>query len=396
MKVIILGAGRIGRGFVTQIMLLNHVQITYFDVMDPMVKQLNEIGSYTIHVLGHPEKDIVNTNVTAYSANDIEKLAEIWAEADFVFTACGGKNMPSVGKTLGKAYKAMLHNGKGHVTNIITCENWIEPARDLKQALEAELDEDEKATFEKNVGVGEAVILCTGTGAPDPSLLTNPLDTWIQNFPYLPMDKAAIKGELPNWEYVDFVDQFGNLLTQKLYTNNTSCGSIAYLGYLLGEKYLAVAANSPEIAPILDEIYDEINQALIKGMGIDEESQLAFSKRAKAKYTDLDIVDPITRIARDPLRKLKPNDRLIGPSKIALSVGVEPKAIALCTAAALFYDNPEDESAVELQKMRMQNGIGYILENVCGLKPDEKLYTMIIDGIHELQKRGWLKEEVNL
>lgn len=396
MKVIILGAGRIGRGFVTQIMLLNHVQITYFDVMDPMVKQLNEIGSYTIHVLGHSEKDIVNTNVTAYSANDIEKLAEIWAEADFVFTACGGKNMPSVGKTLGKAYKAMLHNGKGHVTNIITCENWIEPACDLKQALEAELDEDEKATFEKNVGVAEAVILCTGTGAPDPSLLTNPLDTWIQNFPYLPMDKAAIKGELPNWEYVDFVDQFGNLLTQKLYTNNTSCGSIAYLGYLLGEKYLAVAANSPEIAPILDEIYDEINQALIKGMGIDEESQLAFSKRAKAKYTDLDIVDPITRIARDPLRKLKPNDRLIGPSKIALSVGVEPKAIALCTAAALFYDNPEDESAVQLQKMRKQYGIGYILENVCGLKPDEKLYTMIIDGIHELQKRGWLKEEVNL
>ena len=97
----------------------------------------------------------------------------------------------------------------------------------------------------QHVGVAEAVILCTGTGAPDPSLLTNPLDTWIQNFPYLPMDKAAIKGELPNWEYVDFVDQFGNLLTQKLYTNNTSCGSIAYLGYLLGEKYLAVAANSP-------------------------------------------------------------------------------------------------------------------------------------------------------
>ena len=394
MNVAILGAGRIGRGFVTQIMLLNKVKITYFDASDAMVEKLNEKGSYTIHVLGHSDLDLENKDVLAYSVNDTDKLAEIWAECDFVFTACGGKNMPSVGKTIGKAYKKMLADGHSPVTNVMTCENWVDPAKDLKEAILSELDESERKEFEENVGVGECVILCTGTGAPDPSKVTNEMDTWIQNFPYLPMEKEAIKGTLPEWEYVEFVENFSNLLTQKLYTNNTSCGSIAYLGHLLGKKYLAEAAN--DLVDILDEIYNEINQALIKGMGIDEESQLAFSKRAKEKYTDRDIVDLVTRIARDPLRKLKPSDRLIGPSRIALSVGVKPTAIALCTAAALFYDDPDDEAAVELQKIRKEKGIKYILENICELDSNEELYGLILDSVKTLQDKGWLKEEVVL
>ena len=392
MKAIILGAGRIGRGFVTQLLTLNHVDITYFDASDAMVDQMNQVGHYTIHVLGHPDLDLDVEQVKAYSISDIDQLAACWKESDFIFTACGGKNMPSVGKTIGQAFKKLVSIDGVHPSNVITCENWIDPAKDLQEAILSCLDEKETQLFKENIGVGEAVILCTGTGAPDPSKVTNPVDTWVQNFKYLPIDKEALKTKIPEWEYIEFVDNFGHLLTQKLYTNNTSCGSVAYLGHLKGLTYMAEAANDPEIEPIMDEIYNEINQALIQGMGIDPESQYAFSKRAKAKYTDRDIVDKLTRIARDPLRKLRPEDRLIGPSKIALSIGVKPTAIALAAAAALFYDEPDDESAVKLQAMRKEHGVEYILQNVCQLKPDEELYQMILNGIEELRAKGWLKE----
>lgn len=394
MNVIILGAGRIGRGFVTQIMLLNGVKITYFDAMEEIVEKLNAVQEYTIHVLGHSELDIVHKGYQAYSIENIEQLAKEWEKADFIFTAVGGKNMKSVGKTIAKAFKKLISNNGVHISNIMTCENWVDPAKDLKNSILEDLTDLEKQIFEKNIGVGENVILCTGTGSPDPSQVTNEMDTWIQNFPYLPMEKEAIKGELPHWNYVDFVEHFGNLLTQKLYTNNTSCGSVAYLGTLLGKKYMAEASNDPVIEPIMDKVYDEINKALINGLGIDQESQFAFSKRAKEKYQDRDIVDLLSRIARDPLRKLRPNDRLIGPSKIALSVGVKPKAIALCTAAALFYYNSDDEASIQLKEMREKKGIRYILENVCELKPQEELYQMILDSVKDLQDRNWLKEEV--
>ena len=393
MNVIILGAGRIGRGFVTQIMLLNDVKINYFDAMESMVQNLNDVKEYTIHVLGHSELDIVHSGYGAYSIKDVDELAEKWESADFIFTAVGGKNMKSIGKSIASAFKKMVFDGKVHTSNIMTCENWIEPAKDLKESIMEELNDEEKVLFEKYIGVGETVILCTGTGNPNPSKVVNEMDTWIQNFPYLPMEKQAIKGKVPNWKYVDFVEEFGDLLTQKLYTNNTSCGSISYLGTLLGKKYMAEASNDPIIEPIMDEIYDEINGALIQGLGIDPESQYAFSKRAKGKYQDRDIVDLLSRIARDPLRKLRPNDRLIGPSRIALSVGIKPKAIALCTAAALFYDNPEDESSQELKKLREEKGISYILQNICELDPDEELYSLIMESVQELKDRKWLKED---
>ena len=392
MKAIILGAGRIGRGFVTELMTLNNIQVTFFDAMPAMVESLNREKEYTIHVLGNPDLDLRKTDVVAYETSDTDKLAQCWQEADFVFTACGGKNLKSVGATLASAFKKMAAAGKLHVSNIVTCENWIDPAKDLKEGILENLSAQEAEEFEKYTGVGEAVILCTGTGAPDPSKVTNPMDTWVQNLRYLPIDRDRIKGEIPKLEYVEFVPAFGDLLKQKIYTNNTSVATVAYLGRLLGKTYVAESANDPQIEPILDGVYAEINQALVKGLGINEESQLAFSKRAKAKYTDPDIIDVVTRIGRDPIRKLGPEDRFIGPMTIAINAGVEPKNIALGCAAALYFENPEDESAVELAKMRREKGIDYILENVSKLDLNGPVAKEIKAAVETLKQKGWIRE----
>ena len=392
MKAIILGAGRIGRGFVTELMTLNNIQVTFFDAMPAMVESLNREKEYTIHVLGNPDLDLRKTDVVAYETSDTDKLAQCWQEADFVFTACGGKNLKSVGATLASAFKKMAAAGKLHVSNIVTCENWIDPAKDLKEGILENLSAQEAEEFEKYTGVSEAVILCTGTGAPDPSKVTNPMDTWVQNLRYLPIDRDRIKGEIPKLEYVEFVPAFGDLLKQKIYTNNTSVATVAYLGRLLGKTYVAESANDPQIEPILDGVYAEINQALVKGLGINEESQLAFSKRAKAKYTDPDIIDVVTRIGRDPIRKLGPEDRFIGPMTIAINAGVEPKNIALGCAAALYFENPEDESAVELAQMRREKGIDYILENVSKLDLNGPVAKEIKAAVETLKQKGWIRE----
>ena len=254
MKAIILGAGRIGRGFVTELMTLNNIQVTFFDAMPAMVESLNREKEYTIHVLGNPDLDLRKTDVVAYETSDTDKLSQCWQEADFVFTACGGKNLKSVGATLASAFKKMAAAGKLHVSNIVTCENWIDPAKDLKEGILENLSAQEAEEFEKYTGVSEAVILCTGTGAPDPSKVTNPMDTWVQNLRYLPIDRDRIKGEIPKLEYVEFVPAFGDLLKQKIYTNNTSVATVAYLGRLVGKTYVAESANDPQIEPIVDGV----------------------------------------------------------------------------------------------------------------------------------------------
>ena len=230
MKAMILGAGRIGRGFVSELLHANQVEITYFDASSVMVDKLNEKKEYTIHVLGAEELNTHMEGVQAHLFYDIDALCSCWKEADFLFTACGGKNMGNVGETLAKAFKRLVEENAVHVSNIVTCENWINPAKDLKEAIVSNLNEEERKLFEENVGVSESVIMCTGTGAPDPDKVTNEMDTWVQNMRYLPIDRDRIKGEIPQWDYVEFVTDFGDLLKQKIYTNNTSVATVSYLG----------------------------------------------------------------------------------------------------------------------------------------------------------------------
>lgn len=390
MKAIVLGAGRIGRGFVSELLTKNNVEIVFFDASSKLVNEINLRKEYTIHVLGHEDLNTTLKNFRAFEINDIYNLANEWKEADYIFTAVGGKNMGNVGEKLGFAFKKVYELGDLKNSNIITCENWIDPAKDLKKGILEVLNEEEKEIFNKHIGISEAVVMCTGTGAPASANVTNPIDTWVANMWYLPVDKERIIGEIPKWEYISFVDSFGDLLKQKIYTNNTSVALIALLGKLKNIDLVGDAANDPEIEVILDKVYEEINEALIKGLGINKESQLKFAKRAKAKYQDKEIIDENIRIIRDPIRKLGPEDRLIGPAKIAMKIGVVPKAISLAIAAALYYYNPEDEASVKLQNMRKEYGVDYILKNICKLESEDPLVDLIHESINDLKKKKWI------
>ena len=391
MKAIIIGAGRIGRGFVTELLSKNDVLLSFFDYNKDLVLQMNQNRKYTIHVLGNPSKNSEISGYQAFSIDDEEALVKEWASAEFIFTAVGGKNLRTVAALIAKAYSRVCDLNAIKKINIVTCENWIEPAKELKETILSHLSSEKQRLFKSYVGVSESVIMASGVSAPPNETVTNPADTWVQDFWYLPIDKSQIIGEIPKWEYFSFIDGFGDLLQQKLYTNNTSVALIAYLGYLKGHMYVADAANDSEIEPILDLAYQEINQALIKGLNIDETSQLTFSKRAKEKYQNRDIIDVLVRIARDPIRKLSPADRLIGPAKLALHAGIKPYAISLAIAAALFFDYPEDKDAVQLKEIRTEKGIDTILKDICGLKIEDELYTLIMESIEELKKKQWLK-----
>ncbi len=393
MKAIIFGAGRIGRGFITELLSKNGVEKIFFDYDDKLIEEMNKVKEYTIHVLGAEDKSMLIQDFKAYSLKDKQQMCSAWENSDIIFTAVGGKNLPAVAKYIADTFKTASRYNDKYFKNIITCENWINPAIKLKEAILKELTDEEQIEFNNHIGVSEAVVMATGASAPPNFKLENKIDTWVQDFLYLPVDKEHLLGKIPDWKYFDFISNFGELLQQKIYTNNTSVALIAYLGYLRGYKYVADAANAEEIVPILDEAYKEINQALIKGMGIDKESQLKFSKRAKAKYQDRNIIDLVTRIARDPIRKLGPDDRLIGPCKLALKAGIKPKAIALTTAAALYFDYTEDQNAVKLTTMRKKDGVESILKNISQLSENDELYKMILENIKVLKDKGWLKGE---
>lgn len=66
--------------------------------------------------------------------------------------------------------------------------------------------------------------------------------------------------------------------------------------------------------------------------------------------------------------------------------------MCIAIAAAIYYKNDEDESAVELGRIRREEGIDAVLEKVCQISSDGDLAKLIKEKIELLKEWGWINE----
>lgn len=390
MKCVILGAGKIARGFIGHLLYLSDIPFSFIEKADTLVDLINAQGQYTVNILGNSEKNCVVKEVHAIGFEDAEQVTEKIAEADVVFTAVGGKNLPSLIPYLAGGIEKKAEKGRN--LNIITCENWKLPADILKKGIEEVLAEEARGYFEKQVGITEAVIMRSAIESDAELRKQDPLIVNVQDFWELPVDASRIVGDLPPIKGLKLIPEFTGFLERKFYTYNAANGTTSYLGALLGYEKIADAAHDERILKILEGVYQETAQALSAKHHFPLDEQLAFTLTSKRKLQDYTIVDFIERNARDPLRKLGKDDRLVGSARLVQEYGIRPDNLCIAIAAAMYYESPTDEFAVELKRMRTEEGIDAILKNVCQLDPDGELGTLVKEKIELLKKWGWISE----
>lgn len=390
MKCVILGAGKIARGFIGHLLYLSGIPFTFVEKFDSLVDLLNERGQYTVNILGNSEKNCVVKGAKAIRFSDTEKVAEAIADAAVVFTSVGGKNLGDLVPLLTKGIEKKA--SKGGYLNIITCENWKLPATILRSGIEEMISEAARAYLDKHVGITEAVIMRSGIESSPELLKQDPLIVNVQDFWKFPVDSSRLAGPLPDIMGLELIEEFTGFLERKFYTYNAANGTTSYLGALLGHEKIADAAHDERILKILEGVYQETAQALSKKHNFPLDEQLAFTLTSKRKLQDYTIVDFIERNARDPLRKLGKDDRLVGSARLVREYGIVPHNLCIAIAAAMYYVSEGDEFARELVRMRCEEGIDAILENVCQLEPNGELGILIKEKIELLKEWGWINE----
>ena len=388
---VIFGAGKIARGFIAHLLYLSGEEFVFIEKVRELVNLINEKGSYTVNILGAPEKNETIARARALPFDDGDKVIEAVSKASAVFTAVGGKNLNEIVPFLVKGLEKRFKERNEEYINIVTCENWKQPAGFLLQKILEQLDKDMLEKFYKHVGVTEAVVMRSAIEADTEALRKDPLVVNVQDFWELPIDASRVKGDLPPVKGIKLMESFEGFLERKFYTYNAANGTVSYLGYIKGYEKIADAAHDENILEILEGVYEETGRALSAKHRFPLEEQMAFTRTSLKKLQDYTIVDYIERNARDPIRKLGPDDRLVGAALLVLEYGFIPYNLATAIAAALHYDNPADPIALELQNTRKAKGIDHILQNVCKIEPDGKLGTVIKEKIKELKNRGWLR-----
>ena len=391
MSCVIFGAGKIARGFIAHLLSLSDIDFVFVEKADALADLINEREQYTINILGAPEKNYVVKNAKALKFSQEKEITEAIAEADVVFDAVGGKNLQEIVPFYIKGIEKKAE--KGGYLNFVTCENWKEPARILKEGVEAGIAPEAREYLDNYVGFTESVIMRSGIEAPKELLKKDPLIVNVQNYWHLPVDAARVKGSLPDIKYMEHLTGFAGFLERKFYTYNAANGTTSFVGALLGYKVLAEAAHDERILKLLDGVYQETGKALSMKHGISLKEQMAFAKTSLNKLQDYTIVDSIERNARDPQRKLGKDDRLVGSARMVLSCGIRPENLCTAIACAIYYRNPEDFSAVALEKVVKEEGIDAVLEKICGIEPEGELGTLIKEKIKKIKEWGWLKNE---
>lgn len=385
LKAVQFGAGNIGRGFTAQLFTESGYEVVFVDIADPVVGLINNKKSYPIEIVGDGAETVTIKNIRAVNSKDIDSVASEIQNAPIVCTAVGVNVLKFIAPAIAAGIKLRAEGGVESPLNIIICENLLHASDILKGYILAELPDSLKDYVDSHVGFVESVVSRMVPVMTEEDRKKDPLRVVVEAYKTLPVDKKGFVGPIPEIAGFSPYDNFEGYVERKLFTHNLGHASAAYLGYLKGYHYIYQAVADPEIRDRVNHVLGETGKALIQKWGFTPEEHQAHIDDLLKRFANAALGDTVARVGRDPIRKLGPNDRIIGGAKLAASYGIEPQNTCLVAAAALLYDNPEDDAAVKVQSIIRDAGVLGVLEGVCGLDPKGALASEIEAQFNKLK-----------
>lgn len=382
-KVVQFGAGNIGRGFLGQLFSQSGYETVFVDIIPQLVSSLNKRGFYHLRVLGDNPQDLIIENVRAVEAKDKEAVAGEILSADLMATAVGARNLPAVATLVARGMEKRAEKGIEEPINLIICENILRGSETLNQYLIKEIHPGYLEYLKDHLGLVESVIDRMVPVIPERLREKDPTFIMAEEYGILPVDKKGFKGEIPRIKGMIPCDNIVAYEEQKLFTLNTGHAICAYLGYHKGYRYIWESIRDEKIRDVVEGALMETTQALVKKHHFKLEEQKNLAKDILHRFNNRALGDTVVRVGRDPVRKLAPQDRLVGAARLAQSYGITPLNICRGIAAAIFFNYPKDEEAVRLTRMRKKEGIDGVLKNVCQIDPGDELAELIKKHIKE-------------
>ena len=349
-KVLVYGAGAIGRGFLPWVFSPKKYEYYYVEINNNLRSLLNKNKKFISFKARNNRYESVTVPVK-YCFNLGEEKEKV-REVDFVITAVGPRNVLSIAENL-----------KETTVPIICCENDYS----IPELI---------SSITNNPHVVFAIPdVITSNSAPSELKEKDPLAIVTEDgVCYIDKKVDWIGGEVT---YVS-KEELRKQWLAKLYLHNTPHCIAAYLGNILSVKYLHEAMQNKMSEEIVRGAMNEMKCVLLRKFHLEKGFVGWYANKELKRFKNTLLFDPIDRVAREPFRKLAPSERLIGAAQLCISCGIVPKNIILGIMAAFCYNNPSDADA----------NIKYLIEALepkdflkiaIRLHSSEALYELLLD-----------------
>ena len=376
------GAGNIGRGFIAQIFSQSGYEVCFIDVAEKIIEAINREGRYPVRILSDENTggagDFWIEGVSAIHGGNTEEAACAIAEADIMATAVGVRVLPLIAPVIAGGLQKRFAGGKDvRPLNIIICENLIDANKALEGYIKNYLSEEEQKIFDRSVGLVEASIGRMVPLQTEQMRDGNQLRVCVEAYRFLPVDKAAFKGDIPSLAGMRPFDNFDFYIKRKLYIHNMGHAICAYLGMLRGDTYIYETVHNGNILCIAQNAMLESALALSAKYSEPLSALQYHIQDLLRRFSNRALGDTCERVGADTKRKLGNRDRLAGSLICCREEGVSPAFISAGVAAALCRHLKENDMP------QSRTAAGSVLREVSGFE-DDTVWTDAILSFHSM------------
>lgn len=375
MRAVVIGPGRVGCGYLAPLLLRAGWEVTLVVRSAEGTRSIERNRRFRVRVTrgagAHPPGDGLEPGtVTEFGGVKAVELGsdrfnQAVADADLVCTAIRPGGFSQLARPLALALAA---RGRGRALEVWVVENDYR-ASALGQAVQRVADEA-GMRLPAIAFAGAVAHAVVGRGSwyePGPPEFVS--DAWRT----MVVERCAGENQALDLPGIQFTTgSYTARLREKLYVFNSGHAIAAYLGWLRGHATIDQAVADPFLHPIVAGSMLEARRALLCAHPELGDDLYGPVEEALRRFRDHELADPVTRVARDPLRKLAPDDRLLGPvDLIRRTTGRIPAYFALGVAGALLYRASGDRQACTLADHLSAHGVMEVLADVCHLGPDD-------------------------
>lgn len=315
-KVAICGAGAVGRGFVGPLFASSGWRVTFLDISNDLVREINRKGGYRqIEISNEGRRCKYISPVSGVNIQNEDEALATLVNADFAAICVGASNIASLAPIFVRAIRSRLESGF-HPLDVLLCENIHEAPRVFRELLDSEYGSST---------TGLLGLLATSIGRMIPRQEhggADSLDVVVEPYAKLPYDASGLIGPVPEADGLIAIHKnFDAYSDRKLYVHNMGHCLLAYLAIYKNRKYIWEAVEDIEIRYLVRAAMIDSAAAINAVYGIPLNDLLDHVNDLIHRFGNRALGDTAARVGQDPVRKMQPNDRLLGALKICHSAG---------------------------------------------------------------------------
>ncbi len=319
-KIVIFGAGKIGRSFIGQLFGRSGYRIVFIDVDPLIVSLLNSRGCYRVVIKGDAGDEILIENVQAIQANNTEPVKEAVATAGILAVSVGKNALEKVIPVIASGLLQRYHDNPDIPLDIILAENMRSAAEFARELLLRNLTPG--FPLGSFVGLIETSIGKMVPIMPLAEIERDPLAVFAEPYNTLILDALGFRSPIPDVPGLAPKNNIKAWVDRKAFIHNLGHATAAYYGFSRHPEavYMFEVLEDTEVLKFTRQAMLQSAEILLRAYPSeftpgDLENHIDDLLK---RFSNKALLDTVYRVGHDLVRKLGADDRFMGSIRMGV------------------------------------------------------------------------------